>query len=81
MAAYITAHDYKDALKILREQKKLGDNKVSYFKKLYEVSVKDIDHEAYQLIGEYLAYCGGSGGIDDTFLRIKELVLELQKRN
>lgn len=81
LAACITGHDYNDALKILREQKKLADNKVSYFENLNEIPFQSIEHCAYELIGEYLANCGGVDCRDETLLRIRELVLELQKRD
>lgn len=84
LAACITGHDYRDAIKILAGQgcclaaKSVTMNTQTGFA---DQETAIVELEVYREIGEYLAFCGGAEAMPDTLGRITHAVQELMKRS
>lgn len=81
LSSCITSHDYNDALKILRGQKKFKSTETSFIKFSNEESYQLLENYTYSFIGEYLANCGSLEHRNNLLLKIRDLVLELQRRD
>ncbi len=81
--ACINSHDYSDALRILAGQGcKLATTEVTenLHTGLEEQDEATLEFEAFEYIGEYMAFCGGADLMPQTLRRVTLAVLELSKR-